>query len=65
MEIICPNCGQTCEVDEEPAIGQHLLCPFCDVEFKYTPQNTTEPNIKSILSRLCAIAVALSIGIAG
>lgn len=42
MEIKCPNCGQACEVAEEPAIGQHLLCPFCDVKFNYTPQNTTK-----------------------
>ena len=48
MEITCPNCGQTCEVDEEPAIGQHLLCPFCDVKFNYTPQNTTENDSNSI-----------------
>lgn len=42
MEIKCPNCGQACEAAEEPAIGQHLLCPFCDMKFNYTPQNTTE-----------------------
>jgi len=48
MEITCPNCGQTCEVDEEPAIGQHLLCPFCDMKFNYTPQNTTENDSNSI-----------------
>ena len=48
MEITCSNCGQTCEVDEEPATGRHLLCPFCDVEFKYTPQNTTENDSNSI-----------------
>ena len=48
MEIKCPNCGQTCEVDEEPAIGQHLLCPFCDMKFNYTPQNTTENDSNSI-----------------
>lgn len=48
MEIKCPNCGQTCEADEEPAIGQHLLCPFCDMKFNYTPQNTTENDSNSI-----------------
>lgn len=48
MEITCPNCGQTCEVDEEPAIGRHLLCPFCDMKFNYTPQNTTENDSNSI-----------------
>lgn len=48
MEIKCPNCGQTCEVDEEPVQGQHLLCPFCDVKFNYTSQNTTENDSYSI-----------------
>ena len=48
MEIKCPNCGQTCEVDEELAIGQYLLCPFCDMKFNYTPQNTTENDSYSI-----------------
>ena len=48
MEIKCPNCGQTCEVDEEPMQGQHLLCPFCDVKFNYTSQNTTENDSNSI-----------------
>lgn len=48
MEITCPNCGQTCEVDEEPATGRHLLCPFCDMKFNYTPQNTTENDSNSI-----------------
>ena len=48
MEIKCSNCGQTCEVDEEPMQGQHLLCPFCDMEFNYTSQNTTENDSDSI-----------------
>ena len=48
MEITCPNCGETCDVDEEPMQGQHLLCPFCDVEFNYTSQNTTENDSSSI-----------------
>ena len=48
MEITCPNCGQTCEAAEEPSPGQHLRCPFCDVKFNYTPQNTTENDSNSI-----------------
>ena len=48
MEIKCPNCGQTCEVDEEPMQGQHLLCPFCDMTFNCSPQNTTENDSNSI-----------------
>ena len=44
MEITCINCGQMCEVDEEPVPDQHLLCPFCNVKFNYTPQNMTGDN---------------------
>ena len=36
------------EIEEVPAIGQHLLCPLCDVKFSYTPQdmagNSEKPN---------------------
>lgn len=38
MQITCPNCNNVCEVEEEPAIGQHLLCPLCDTKFSYSPQ---------------------------
>lgn len=36
MQIRCPNCGNVCETDEEPAVGQHLLCPFCSKKFSYS-----------------------------
>lgn len=43
MEINCPSCGQVCEVSEEPAVGQHVLCPFCNIKFTYgTSALTTE-----------------------
>ena len=35
MQIVCTNCGNACEVDVEPAIGQHILCPFCAAKFSY------------------------------
>ncbi len=35
MEIRCPKCGERCEVDFEPVIGQHIICPFCGVKFSY------------------------------
>ena len=46
MEITCPSCGQKCEVDDEPTIGQHLLCPFCDVKFSYATQESTVYNAR-------------------
>ena len=36
MQIRCPNCGNVCEADEEPVVGQHLLCPFCSKKFSYS-----------------------------
>ncbi len=35
MKICCPNCGNECETDVEPSIGQHMLCPFCEEKFSY------------------------------
>ena len=35
MEVTCPNCGQVGESDIEPAVGQHVLCPFCNEKFVY------------------------------
>ena len=46
MYITCPNCGQTCEVDEEPVIGQHLVCPFCEVKFCYTGRDSDEATLE-------------------
>ena len=36
MQIKCPECGNVCEVDTEPAIGQHIVCPFCSEKFAYS-----------------------------
>ena len=41
MEIVCPNCGQVCETEEEPTIGQHVLCPFCNEKFTYGDSTST------------------------
>lgn len=35
MEITCPKCGERCEIDFEPEVGQHIICPFCEVKFSY------------------------------
>ena len=36
MQIKCPSCGNIGEVDVEPTIGQHLVCPFCSEKFSYS-----------------------------
>lgn len=35
MQIQCPVCGETGETDETPAIGQHIICQFCQHKFSY------------------------------
>jgi len=35
MTIRCPKCGEHCEIDIEPVVGQHIICPFCLVKFSY------------------------------
>lgn len=42
MLIKCPRCGKECEVEEEPAIGQHVLCPFCAEKFSYSGAEQNE-----------------------
>ena len=36
MQIQCPNCDNVCELDAEPEIGQHVVCPFCSQKFSYS-----------------------------
>ena len=35
MQIRCPECNELCEAENEPAIGQHVICPFCGTKFAY------------------------------
>lgn len=35
MVIRCPKCGESCEIDFEPEVGQHIVCPFCNTKFSY------------------------------
>ena len=35
MQINCPCCGNACEIESEPIVGQHLVCPFCSGRFSY------------------------------
>ena len=42
VQIKCPICGNVCEADFEVAIGQHIICPFCEKKFSYGVQNETD-----------------------
>ena len=51
MQIRCPNCGNVCETDEEPTVGQHLLCPFCRAKFCYSPNERKHiSSMKSLMN---------------
>ena len=41
-QIKCPICGNVCEADFEVAIGQHVICPFCENKFSYGVHNATD-----------------------
>lgn len=43
MLIRCPDCGETCETDTDIAVGQHVVCPFCEVKFAYDEGCRVEP----------------------
>ena len=55
MLIRCPKCGKRSEVEEEPFLGRHLLCPFCSGKFSYAGDAT----ILSICPQ-CGSSVELS-----
>lgn len=35
MQINCPCCGNAFEIESEPIVGQHVVCPFCSGKFSY------------------------------
>ena len=35
MKTNCPYCGKTVETDFEVAIGQHVICPWCERKFSF------------------------------
>ena len=52
MMIRCPNCDAECETEVELAPGQHVLCPFCETKFCYTPQETTVENAQGEMPQM-------------
>ena len=64
MQINCPSCDNTCEVEGEVTLGQHMVCPFCSEKFSYSgeqgnayfPQTaTSDDNIHSGFTTKCPI----------
>lgn len=51
MQLQCPHCKQVCETEQELAVGQHVICPFCNVKFAYQPPQGTmrsaTPNLST------------------
>ena len=58
IQISCPNCKQVCESEQELAVGQHVICPFCHVKFSYE-----KPFVRrtSKVQRPCILTIASAI----
>ena len=67
MRIQCPLCGETCESDEVPDVGQHVLCPYCNGKFSYSPalgrQNVKQNKGAESQSKLPTIIIAVIAGL--
>lgn len=35
MTIRCPECGQDMEAEDDLVVGQHVICPYCQVKFSF------------------------------
>lgn len=44
MYIKCHYCGEVCETEFEPEIGQHVRCPFCGEKFSYSGDGENEQH---------------------
>ena len=52
MQIKCPICGEICESDVMPDIGQHVLCPFCNGKFQYSGEHLAPQPQTKVLMRV-------------
>ena len=65
MEIQCPMCGERCEIDFEPEVGQHIVCPFCNQKFSYgEPQKQSPKNIMAVCP-YCGFAEPVDVQFSG
>lgn len=53
MEIQCPKCGETCAIDFEPEVGQHIVCPFCNTKFSYGETEEAAPRTVMAVCPYC------------
>ena len=56
MEIQCPKCGETCAIDFEPEVGQHIVCPFCNTKFSYGETESATPRTVMAVCPYCGFA---------
>ena len=45
MQIKCPCCGNTCEIESELIVGQHMVCPFCSGKFSYADDGKRKEDL--------------------
>lgn len=65
MEIQCPNCDEVCEINFEPAVGQHIVCPYCGVKFSYAVRQESVSTTIMAACPYCGFAEAIDAQYAG
>lgn len=59
MKITCPNCQGVCETEQEIAIGQHVICPFCNMKFAYGEGPVVLHKVKKFNWKMFWIIIAV------
>ena len=65
MLITCPICKQICETEQDLAVGQHVVCPFCNTKFSYAEPfrkelpKARQPRILKIASSIYFVLGAI------
>ena len=58
MQIECPSCGKSMETINDLAVGQHVICPYCEVKFSYGRE--TVEDVQAIDSHDTKLRVSYS-----
>lgn len=45
MQINCLCCGNAFEIESEPIVGQHVVCPFCSGKFSYADAGNQDEDL--------------------
>lgn len=65
MQLECPKCGEHCEIDFESEVGQHVVCPYCDVKFSYGVQQESDATTIMAICPWCGFTEEIDAQYAG